>query len=140
MESDRTDRPRVRTLMVDDHPAFLDELAHLIEEDGEMNIVGRAVSGENALEQVGALRPDLVLMDLAMPGMGGLKATRHLKINMGAGAPRIIVLSLHEHAMYQLAARDAGADGFVPKSKLGALLLPKIHSLFPSVVGDAVSG
>jgi DNA-binding NarL/FixJ family response regulator len=124
--------------MVDDHAAFLDELTHLLEENREMDIVGRAISGEEALEQTGALRPDLVLMDLAMPGMGGLEATRRLKITMGAGAPRVIVLSLHEHVMYRLAAREAGADGFVPKSQLGAQLLPTIHSLFPAAVGNAV--
>ena len=140
MECDRTCRPRVRTLMADDHPAFLDELTHLLEEDFEMDIVGRAVSGEDAVEKTGTLRPDLVLMDLAMPGLGGLEAARHLKINMGADAPRIIMLSLHEHAMYHLASREAGADGFVPKSQLGTLLLPMIRSLFPAAVGDAVSG
>ncbi|MBI5776729.1 MAG: response regulator transcription factor, partial [Nitrospirae bacterium] len=105
--------------MVDDHAAFLDELAHLLEEDREMDVVGRATSGEDALAQASTLQPDLVLMDLAMPGMGGLEATRRLKINAGTGAPRVIMLSLHEHSMYRLAALDAKADGYVPKSKLG---------------------
>jgi len=130
---------RVRTLMVDNHTSFLDELTHLLEEDHEMDVVGRAESGEDALEQTRTMKPDLVLMDLAMPGMGGLEATRRLKINAGTGAPRIIMLSLHEHAMYHMAALDAGADGFVPKSKLGTMLMPMIHSLFPAATGDAVS-
>jgi DNA-binding NarL/FixJ family response regulator len=125
--------------MVDDHAAFLTELAHLLEEDREMDVVGRAMSGEEALEQTATLRPDLVLMDLAMPGMGGLEATRRLKTDAGAGAPRLIMLSLYEHAMYQEAALDAGADGFVPKSKLGTMLLPMIHALFPAAFEEAVS-
>jgi len=127
----------VRTLIVDDHAAFLDELAHVLEEDREMDVVGRAALGEEALEQTTALRPDLVLMDLAMPGMGGLEATRRLKAE--PGAPRVIMLSLHEHPMYRTAALDAGANGFVPKSKLGITLLPMIHSLFPAAIEDAVA-
>lgn len=139
MEQKHSGRPRIRTLMVDDHAPFLDELSHLLEEDREMAVVGRASSGEDALEQFRTLRPDLVLMDLAMPGMGGLEATRHLKTNGGTGAPRVVMLSLHEHSMYLLAALEAGADGFVPKSKLGTILLPMIHSLFPAAVETAAS-
>jgi DNA-binding NarL/FixJ family response regulator len=129
---------RIRTLLVDDHATFLDELAHLLEEEREMDVVGRAASGEDAVEQATALRPDLVLMDLAMPGMGGLEATRRLKAE--PDAPRVIMLSLHEHPMYRTAALDAGASGFVSKSKLGTALLPMIHSLFPAAIEDAVAG
>lgn len=138
MNQQRASDLRIRTLMVDDHAAFLDELAHFLAEEHEMDVVGRTASGEDALEQTTALRPDLVLMDLAMPGMGGLEATRRLKAE--PDAPRVIMLSLHEHSMYHLAARDAGADGFVPKSKLGTTLLPMIHSLFPAAIKNAVAG
>lgn len=130
-------RQPVRTLMVDDHAVFLDELAHLLEETLETNVVGRAVSGEDALEQVARLHPDLVLMDLTMPGMGGLEATRRLKSD--AGAPHVIVLSLHEDPMYRRAALEVGANGFVPKSKLGTVLLPMIHSLFQEAVEHEAS-
>ncbi len=127
----------IRTLLMDDHATFLDELVHLLEEDREMDVVGRAASGEDAVEQAIALRPDLVLMDLAMPGMGGLEATRRLKAEHDA--PRVIMLSLHEHPMYRTAARDAGVNGFVSKSKLGTALLPMIHSLFHAAIEDAVA-
>jgi len=129
---------RIRTLMVDDHATFLDELARLLAEKREIDVVGRTASGEDALEQTNALRPDLVLIDLAMPGMGGLEATRRLKAD--PAAPRVIMLSLHEHPMYRMAALDAGASGFVQKSKLGTTLLPMIHSLFPAAIEDAVAG
>lgn len=121
-------RQPVRTLMVDDHSVFLDELANLLDETHETDVVGRAESGEDALEQVARLHPDLVLMDLTMPGMGGLEATRRLKSD--ARAPRVIMLSLHEDPLYRQAALAVGANGFVPKSKLGTALLPMIHSLF----------
>ncbi len=138
MNQQRASDLRIRTLMVDDHATFLDELAHFLEEEREMDVVGRTASGEDALEQTTALRPDLVLMDLAMPGMGGLEATRRLKAE--PDAPRVIMLSLHEHPMYRTAALDAGANGFVPKSKLGTALLPMIHSLFPAAIENAVAG
>jgi DNA-binding NarL/FixJ family response regulator len=138
MNQQRASDLRIRTLMVDDHATFLDELAHFLAEEREMDVVGRTASGEDAVEQATALRPDLVLMDLAMPGMGGLEATRRLKAE--PDAPRVIMLSLHEHPMYRTAALDAGANGFVPKSKLGTALLPMIHSLFPAAIEDAVAG
>ena len=136
MNQQRASDLRIRTLMVDDHAMFLDELAHLLEETRGTNVVGRAASGEDALEQVARLRPDLVLMDITMPGIGGLEATRRLKAE--PDAPRVIVLSLNEDPMYRRAALEMGANGFVPKSKLGTALLPMIHSLFPAAIEDAV--
>lgn len=137
MDDQKTSNLRIRTLMADDHATFLDELAHFLAENSEMDVVGRATSGEEALERTNALRPDLVLMDLAMPGMGGLEATRRLKAK--TSAPRVIMLSLHEHPMYRKAALDAGANGFIPKSELGATLLPMIRSLFRASTEGAVS-
>ena len=137
MDDRATSGLRIRTLMVDDHAAFLDELARFLEDNRETDVVGRAASGEEALERTATLRPDLVLMDLAMPGMGGLEDTRRLKAE--AGAPRVIMLSIHEHPLYRLAAMDAGANGFIPKSELGTTLLPLIHSLFSAPVESAVS-
>ena len=137
MDDQKTSGLRVRTFMVDDHAVFLDELAHLLAESHETDVVGRTVSGEDALEQIAVLRPDLILMDLAMPGMGGLEATRRLKAK--PDAPRVIMLSLHEHPMYRMAALDAGASGFVSKSKLGTALLPMIRSLFPAGIEHTVA-
>lgn len=131
-------RTPVRTLMVDDHATFVDELVSLLEETRETDVVGRAASGEDALEQTSALRPDLVLVDLGLSGMSGLEATRLLRIDAGAGSPLVIAMSVHEHSIYQQAAMDAGANGFIPKSKMGTMLLPMIRSLFPAVVQDAV--
>lgn len=131
-------RPPIRTLMVDDHATFVGELVSLLEETRETDVVGRAASGEDALEQTSALRPDLVLVDLGLPGMSGLEATRLLKIDAGAGCPLVIAMSVHEHSIYQQAALDAGANGFIPKSKMGTMLLPMIRSLFPKVIQGAV--
>src|SRR5207244_5806865 len=94
----------------------------------EVEVVGRASSGRGALEQVPLLKPDLVLMDLTMPGMNGLEATRRLKAR--PDGPRVILLTLHDNPEYRAAAAAVQADGFVSKSDLGLHLLPLIHNLF----------
>lgn len=91
---------------------------------------GGALSGSEALEKVGQLRPNLVLMDLAMNGMNGLEATRRLKAC--ANPPCVIILTLHDNPEYRAAAMGVQADGFVAKSGLGDDLLPLIYRLLPS--------
>jgi len=123
--------PTLRTLLVDDCPAFLHAVARFFTADYGMEtgveVVGYASSGQEALEQVENLRPDLVLMDWSMPGMNGLEATRQLKAQIDC--PLVVMLTGHDSPNYQLAAAQAGADGYVVKEKLGSLLLPLIQGL-----------
>lgn len=119
----------VRVLLVDDSPPVLDALAAFLMESTGMDVVETVTSGEYALERTRKLQPDLVLMDLSMPGMGGLEATRRIKT--WRDAPRVVALSLHDHPAYRDAARTAGCDGFVSKSEIGDQLMPVIENLFP---------
>lgn len=119
--------PPLRILLVDDSLAFLESATRFLAIDQELEIVGRVFSGEEALEQVPQLCPDLVLMDMAMPGMNGLEATRHIKAS--SSAPYVVVLTLNDGSEYRTAALAVGADGFVTKSEIGNALLPLIHSL-----------
>jgi two-component system response regulator NreC len=96
--------------------------------DPRIEIVGRAYSGRGALEQVPVLKPDLVLMDLTMPEMNGLEATRALKAQ--PDGPRVIILTLHDNPEYRAAAEAVRADGFVTKTELDLQLLPMINRLF----------
>jgi DNA-binding NarL/FixJ family response regulator len=123
----------IRVLLVDDSPAFLETAARFLSTDPGIQIVGGARSGPEALEQARLLGPSLVLMDLAMHGMSGLEATRHLKAQ--PDAPRVIVLTLHDNLEYRAAAELARADGFVAKSDFGEKLLPLIHHLFSANTG-----
>jgi len=117
----------IRILLVDDNPEFLNSAAHFLSTDPQIEIVGHALSGEDALEQVAQTQPDLVLMDLLMSDMNGLEATRRIKER--PDAPRVVVLTLYDQPEYRAEAETARADGFITKSEFGDQLLPLIHTL-----------
>jgi two-component system invasion response regulator UvrY len=118
----------IRTLLVDDSPEFLEAATRFLSSDPNIEIIGVSLSGADALEKVESLDPDLILMDLAMPGVNGLEATRVIKKQ--PNSPQIIILTLHDNLEYRLASDAVGANGFIPKSEFGSELLPQIYSLF----------
>ena len=117
----------LRILLVDDSVQFLDVVARALATVPAIEIVGRALSGRDALEQVTQLQPDLVLMDVAMPNMNGLEATRRIKTQ--ADAPHVVILTLHDTPEYRAAAEAVGADNFVSKAEFNAQMLPLIRTL-----------
>jgi DNA-binding NarL/FixJ family response regulator len=117
----------VRILLVDDSRQFLEAARRFLARES-LDVVGQALSGYEALEQVTRLHPDLVLMDIAMPQMNGLEATRHIKAQ--PDPPRVIVLTLHDNSAYAAEALTAGADGFIAKADFGVRLIPAIVALF----------
>lgn len=104
---------RVRLLLVDDHEVVRAGLRMLLGAEPDMEIVGEVGSGEEALQATRELRPDVVLMDVAMPGLGGIEATRLIK----DACPDVAVLALtmHEDEQYFFEMLNAGAAGYVPK-------------------------
>ena len=118
----------IRTVLVDDYADFIESASQFLSTVPYIQVVGCARSGIEALQAVDRLRPDLVLMDLSMPCMGGLEATRRIKAL--DGAPRVVIVTLYNNPGYQIAARAAGADGFVSKSEFGEDLVPLIRDLF----------
>ena len=120
--------PPLRVLLVDDSPEFLESAAYFLSLHPLVEVIGRALSGPDALEMASQLRPDLVLMDWAMPEMTGLEAARRLKAR--PGAPHVVILTLHDNPQYRAAAQAAGTDGFISKADFGAQLPPLIHELF----------
>jgi CheY-like chemotaxis protein len=119
--------PSIRILLVDDNPQFLKSATGFLNQDPNLIVVGLAASGQEALEQVQRLTPDLVLMDIKMPGMSGFETTRQMKT--GTGAPCVIMWSLHDSVEYRFVAEEAGADGFVAKPDIVAELRPLIYQL-----------
>src|SRR5918996_2055302 len=102
----------VRVLIVDDHDLFRSGLRNLLEEEG-VQVVGEAAAGLEALEIVRELAPDVVVMDLNMPGMGGVEATRH--ISTIAPLTRVLMLTISDQDNDVIDAILAGACGYLLK-------------------------
>jgi DNA-binding NarL/FixJ family response regulator len=118
----------VRVLLVDDSPTFLQSAAQFLSGHNGIAVSGQARSGQEAVAQVQRLQPDLVLMDVAMPGLSGLEATRLIK--RLPEPPRVIIVTMADDPEYRVVAAEAGADGFVPKPRCRTELLPLIQALF----------
>ena len=117
----------VRVLLVDDHPVVRAGLRALLETTGHMEVVGEAASGEEAVEQARTLEPDIVIMDLALPGMDGVQATRRIT-ELGLGA-KVLVVTIHDENEFLVPALNAGAAGFLNKSAADTDLIGAIEAI-----------
>lgn len=115
----------IRILLVDDHAILRSGLSALLELEGDMEVVGQASTGEEAVERAKALRPNVGVMDIDMPGMGGLEATRQIQaLNLGT---KILVLTSHSEADYLLPVLEAGGSGYVQKTRADEDLIAAIR-------------
>ncbi|HEU4703214.1 MAG TPA: response regulator transcription factor [Conexibacter sp.] len=121
-----------RVLLVDDHDVFRHGLAQLLGEEG-LDVVAQASSGEAGVRLAGELAPDVVLMDLSMPGIDGVEATR--TIVAAAAAPAVVVLTLSDDDASMLEALLAGAAGYLLKD---ATLEQIVEAVRAAAAGDAV--
>jgi DNA-binding NarL/FixJ family response regulator len=113
---------KITVLLVDDHEGFINAALRHLRKVEWLDVVGRASNGLEAIERSETLRPDVVLMDLAMPEMGGLQATRLIKTQ---DAPPFIVIASHfDDAEHREHAMRAGADDFVSKLSYIQEVLP----------------
>ncbi|MCZ7534379.1 MAG: response regulator transcription factor [Acidimicrobiia bacterium] len=123
----------IRILIVDDHPVVRAGLRAVIESQDDFLVVGEATTGEEAVRRVERDKPDLVLMDLQMPGMGGAVATR--QICKFDPAPFVVVLTTYDSDADILSALDAGAVGYLLKDAPPDVLFESIRS---AARGDTV--
>ena len=114
VERPRTRHRQIRTVIVDDSPFFVACLECFLKEQEGFELVAVAETGLEAVERVAEFTPDLVLMDVRMPGMDGLEATGRIKAR--EGSPVVIIITLEDNAGARAAAKAAGADGFVAKA------------------------
>ena len=115
----------IRVLLVDDHAVMRAGLRALLASEPDIEVIGEASTGEEGVEETGRLRPDVVLMDLSMPGCGGLAATRRIA---ALGLPtRVLVLTVHAEREYLLPLLDAGGSGYVTKASADRELLEAIR-------------
>lgn len=117
----------VRVFIVEDHPIVLEGYVLLLHTVSDLELVGTAETGEEALDRVAETAPDVVAVDLQLPGMSGLEVVRHLR-ERGA-KPSILVVSAHEEALYAERALEAGADGYLTKSEAARRLPDAIQTL-----------
>lgn len=119
----------IRVLLVDDNAAFASAATTFVNSLPRVEVLACATSAAEGLARAAELVPDLVLMDVVMPGMNGLEAARRIK--QGADAPKAVILTLHDTEVYRSAAKAAGADGFIAKGDFVVELPRLLESLFP---------
>jgi DNA-binding NarL/FixJ family response regulator len=123
----------VRVLLVDDQPLLLVGLAILIGDTDDLEVVGEAGEGRAAVRLVRELRPDVVVMDIRMPGMDGIEATR--QVTAEPDPPKVLVLTTFDDDEYVYGALRAGASGFLLKSMALDAILDAIRVV---AAGDAL--
>ena len=121
--------PTTRILVVDDDDAFRQRVKAFFAPEADMEVVAETSDGEEAITKAQELKPDVVLMDVRMPGFNGVSATRKLREEMPE--VKVIMLSVFDLPEYREAAMVSGASGYVVKKSMMEALLPEIRRVCP---------
>src|SRR6266849_6126083 len=127
----------VTILIVDDNTGLRAFMREIVAEESDLHVVGEAADGAEAMRLAQELRPDVMLLDLVMPGVNGLEVLRWVK----AERPeiKVIIVTVHDEDAYRQAAEASGADAFLLKKTLGTVLLPTIQRLRGSLAPPQAS-
>lgn len=117
----------IRVLLADDHAVVRTGFRLLLQSQTEMSVVGEAASGETACQLYTELAPDVVVLDLSMPGMGGLEALKRIRAHHAQA--RVLALSAHDDAVHARRALQAGALGFLSKRSAPEALLEAVTTV-----------
>jgi DNA-binding NarL/FixJ family response regulator len=130
----------IKILLADDHTIVRQGLKLILAAHGDLEVVGEAANGREAVELAAALKPDIVLMDVAMPELNGIEATR--RIVQAAPRLRVLVLSMHKEAVYVREILKAGARGYILKDAIDTELVNAVRSVArgDGYISPAVSG
>jgi DNA-binding NarL/FixJ family response regulator len=118
---------RIRILLADDHAVVRRGFQMILAEQSDMEIVGEAANGREALELAAKLKPDVVVMDVAMPELNGIEATRRMAEN--APRARVLALSMHKDSVYVRETLRAGARGYLLKDSVAADLVSAVRAV-----------
>jgi len=134
----------IRVVLVDDHAVVRDGLHFLLEAQGDISVVGNAANGRDAVRKVKELKPDVVIMDIAMPELNGIEAT--YKIHEASPETRVLILSMYATTEHVRQALRAGALGYLLKKSAGAEVVDavrQLHSggsyLSPEIAGTVIT-
>jgi two-component system, NarL family, response regulator NreC len=130
----------IKILLADDHTIVRQGLKLILSAHPDLQVVGEAANGKEAVEMAARLKPDLVLMDVAMPDLNGIEATRRMV--EANPRQRILVLSMHKEAVYVREILRAGARGYILKDVIDTELLNAVRSVArgDGYISPAVSG
>ncbi len=131
---------KIRVLIADDHAIVREGIRMILLQQPDIEVIGEAADGQQAIDQVNRLGPDIVLMDIAMPGLGGLEAT--IEIRKTRPQTRILVLTQYDDKEYVFRFLKAGASGYVLKKTVGGALVAAVRSVYEgkSFIDSAVAG
>ena len=117
----------IKVLLVDDHPVVRTGYRHLLQMDPALEVVAEASDAASAHEAFRALAPDVVVMDISLPGVSGIEAMKRMR----AARPqaRVLIFSMHDEAIFVSRAHQAGAAGFLSKSSAPERLLQAVHAI-----------
>lgn len=116
----------IRILLADDHTIVRQGLARLLEEKPDLKVVGEATNGQAAVDQAMALKPDIVIMDIAMPRMNGIEAAKRIRKQLPK--TKILILSMYSHEHYIHELLETGVSGYLLKDSSGRDIIKAIHS------------
>lgn len=135
----------IRLMLIEDHEMVRAGFRMLLEAQPGMEIVGEAASGDAGLNLAATCKPDVILLDVSMPGVGGPETARQLKADYPG--IRILAVTIHDDQAYLLQMLDAGADGYLPKTAAAAELVNAVRTvhageryIHASLVGALVNG
>jgi DNA-binding NarL/FixJ family response regulator len=117
--------PTIRTMLVDDHALVREGIRQILDKEPDIAVIGEAGRGDLALELLDSLQPDVVLLDVRMPGMSGIETTRRIR----AAFPQVRVLILSAYADFAVEAFRAGASGYILKSARSNELVAALRSV-----------
>lgn len=130
---------KTRIMLVDDHPVFRSGLKHILCTESDYHVIAEADDGESAIDMVGDILPDIIIMDISMPGMDGIEVTRDIKRRLPD--VRILMLTMYADEAFLKESLDAGASGYVLKRAVDTELVHAVklvmngeHYIYPTLI------
>ncbi len=118
----------IRVIVADDHPAMRQIVCQLLAGTASITVVGQAANGQQALQLIKELNPDVAILDAVMPSIDGIHATN--RVHSGGHSARVLIISVHESYPLALFAMRQGAKGYVPKSMLYEELVTAVEVIY----------